>query len=307
MSTVLRDVYQSITDQIIAALEAGTPPWVCPWKGTDGDMTPANLGTSRPYRGVNVLLLNLQLMLRGYDSNRWMTYQQARGLGAQVRKGESGTPIVFFKMHELGPVAGTVRAELVAKTADRRVVPLLRTFTVFNAAQIEGLPTALVKPDSEPCAVWDAGGAAESIVRESGAQIRHGGSRAFYAPVEDLIQLPTHTSFANATDYYATALHELTHWTGHAERCNRPLGRRHGIDAYAFEELVAEMGASFLTNHCRLPGKLQHASYIASWLQALRNDKRLIFAAASQAQRAADYLLPSASEQNALMPVAEAA
>lgn len=297
------DLYESVTRQIIAALEAGTPPWVCPWQGNDADMAPANLSTRRPYRGINVLLLNLQHMLRGYGSNRWLTYQQARGLGAQVRKGETGTPIVFFKLHELGPAAGA----LADPDPQRRVVPLLRTFTVFNAAQVEGLPPALVAPDTEPCAVWDAGGTAYRILRESGACIRHGGSRAFYAPGEDLIQLPPYTAFANATDYYATALHELTHWTGHPERCNRVLGKRHGIDAYAFEELVAEMGAAFLTSHCRLPGRLQHDSYIASWLQALRNDKRLIFTAASQAQRAADYLLPCASEQADVMALAKAA
>ena len=297
------DIYQAITDQIIAALEAGTPPWVCPWTGGDADMAPANLSTSRRYRGINVLLLNMQLMVRGYGSNRWLTYQQARGLGAQVRKGESGTPIVFFKMHELGAAAGVVQPE---PDATRRVVPLLRTFTVFNAAQIEGLPPALVALD-EPCAAWDAGGTAYSILMESGANICHGGARAFYMPSEDRIQLPPHTAFANATDYYATALHELTHWTGHADRCNRVLGKRQGIDAYAFEELIAEMGAAFLTNHCRLPGQLQHASYIASWLQALRGDKRLIFAAASQAQRAADFLLPCTTEAAEVMPLAEAA
>jgi antirestriction protein ArdC len=288
----MTDIYQSITDQIVAALEAGAPPWVCPWQGSDADMAPANLGTRRPYRGVNVLLLNMQAMLRGYGSNRWLTYQQARGLGAQVRKGETDTSIVFFKMHELGQVGSAPPAA----DAERRVVPLLRTFTVFNAAQIDGLPPALVEPVAEPCSVWDASAAADRILDDSGARIRHGGARAFYLVSEDLIQLPPHSAFANAGDYYATALHELTHWTGHPDRCNRLLGRRHGIDAYAFEELIAEMGAAFLTNHCRLPGRLQHASYIASWLTALRGDKRLIFTAASQAQKAADYLLPKPTE-----------
>jgi antirestriction protein ArdC len=298
------DIYQTVTDQIVAALEAGTPPWVCPWKGSDADMAPANLGTRRPYRGVNVLLLNLQAMLRGYSGNRWLTYQQARGLGAQVRKGETGTPIVFFKMHELGPSVG---GATTPPDAERRVVPLLRTFTVFNAAQIDGLPPALVRPVPEPCSVWDASAAAEQILDDSGARIRHGGARAFYLVSEDLIQLPPHSAFANAGDYYATALHELTHWTGHPGRCNRPLGKRHGVEAYAYEELVAETGSAFLTNHCRLPGRLQHASYIASWLTALRNDKRLIFTAASQAQKAADFLLPKPTEVAALMPLAEAA
>jgi antirestriction protein ArdC len=242
-------------------------------------------------------------MLRGYGSNRWLTYQQARGLGAQVRKGESGTPILFFRMHELGAAAGAA----MDPDAARRVVPLLRTFIVFNAAQIDGLPAAMATPEVEPCSVWDASSAADRILDESGARIRHSGARAFYLISVDLIQLPPHSAFANAGDYYATALHELTHWTGHSSRCDRPLGRRHGIEAYAYEELVAEMGSAFLTNHCRLPGRLQHASYIASWLTALRNDKRLIFSAASQAQKAADYLLPKLTEVAALMPLAEAA
>ena len=301
MTTALRDIYQSVTDRIVAALQAGTPPWICPWQGSDADMSPANLSTRRPYRGINVLLLNLQSLLHGYGSNRWITFQQARSLNACVRKGEHGTPIVFFKMHELGA------AEKVQPEPDaRRIVPLLRTFTVFNAAQVDDLPPALT-PATEPREAWDAISAADLILAESHARIRHGGARAFYMPSEDVIQLPPHTSFANATDYYGTALHELTHWTGHPDRCNRPIGRRNGIDAYAFEELVAEMGSAFLTNHCRLPGKLQHESYIASWLSALRNDKRLIFSAASQAQRAADYLLPCATEQDEVMPLAAAA
>ena len=303
MTSTISDQYQAITNQIIAALEAGTPPWICPWQGNDADMSPANLSTRRPYRGVNILLLNLQLMLRGYGTNRWMTFQQGRSLGANVRKGESGTSIVFFKMHELG----TRGDPSPVMDRERRVVPLLRTFTVFNAMQFDGLPAASDGELSEPSCTWDVGGAADAILKESGACICHGGARAFYVPGEDRIQLPAPAAFANATDYYATALHELTHWTGHPDRCNRPLGRRHGIDAYAFEELVAEMGAAFLTNHCRLPGRLQHDSYIASWLQALRNDKRLIFAAASQAQRAADFLLPGTSEQAEAMPMAEAA
>jgi antirestriction protein ArdC len=241
-------------------------------------------------------------MLHGYGSNRWITFQQARSLGACIRKGEHGTPIVFFKMHELG-AAANVPPET---DAARRVVPLLRTFSVFNAAQVVDLPPALT-PAIEACSVWDAISAADLILDESHARIRHGGARAFYMPIEDVIQLPPRTSFASPTDYYATALHELTHWTGHPDRCNRPLGRRHGIDAYAFEELVAEMGSAFLTNHCRLPSKLQHDSYIASWLSALRNDKRLIFSAASQAQRAADFLLPCSGEQDEVMPLTAAA
>lgn len=285
MSHALKDVYASVTQTIINALESGTPPWVHPWQTGAGDLCPANLSSGRRYRGINVLLLNMMAMQRGYSANRWLTYQQARTLGAHVRKGEQGTEIVFFKMHEVAADTPAYRDE------SRKVIPLLRSFTVFNADQIDDLPEALV-PFPAPVHEWEACEAAELILANSHADIRHGGSGAFYAPTEDRIQLPDRSAFATATGYYQVALHELTHWTGHASRCNRTLSGRHHIQSYAFEELVAEMGSAFLTDHCGLPGQLHHASYIESWLKALRNDKRLIFTAASLAQKAADYLLP---------------
>lgn len=278
------DLYASVTARIVAALEAGTSPWTCPWRGTGVDARPANATTHRPYRGINVLLLNLRAMSEGYASSRWLTFAQAQSVGGRVRRGEQGSQIVFFKMHELD------RPSEAAHTDEKRVIPLLRAFTVFNVDQVDGLPDAMrAKP--LPPSEWQPIEVAERILDASGAELRHGGSKAFYAPGPDLIQMPPRQAFDCAADYYATALHELTHWTGHPSRCNRPLGMRHGIDAYAFEELVAEMGAAFLTDYCGLVGRLQHASYIASWLQALKNDKRLIFTAASQAQKAADSLL----------------
>ena len=294
----ISDPYQTVTNQIIAALEAGTPPWICPWHRVDEDVAPANITTGKAYRGVNVLLLNLQLMGRGFARNRWLTFNQALALGGLVRKGEHGTPIVFFKMHEVAADAQRAAPDANA----RRVIPMLRSFTVFNVDQVDHLPAAmqLSEPSAQP---WDADVAAENLLAASGARIHHGGSRAFYRPGDDLIQLPPAAAFESASDYYGVALHELTHWTAHPERCNRQLSGRASINAYAFEELIAEMGSAFLTNHCRLPGQLQHASYIASWLAALRNDKRLIFTAASQAQKAADFLLATGSQ----VPAAEAA
>lgn len=277
------DLYASVTARIVAALEAGTSPWSCPWRGQGVDARPANATTSRVYRGINVLLLNLRAMSEGYASNRWLTFAQAQALGAHVRKGEHGSQIVFFKLHELDEPAA-------AEPDQRRVVPLLRAFTVFNVDQVDGLPEAM-RAQPLPPTGWQPIEAAERILAASGARVCHGGSKAFYAPGPDQIQMPPRQAFDSAADYYATALHELTHWTGHPSRCNRPLGMRHGIDAYAFEELVAEMGSAFLADYCGLVGRLQHASYIASWLQALRNDKRLIFTASSQAQKAADFLL----------------
>lgn len=279
------DLYQQVTDRIVTALEQGTAPWVCPWQRSEIDPAPANAVSGRAYRGINVLLLNLQAFASGFEVNRWLTYRQAQAAGGQVRRGEAGTTVVFFKLHELPD-----------PSADQpgRVVPLLRSFTVFNVAQIDGLPATPSVATPQP---WDPIGEAEGVLRCSGASIRHGGSRAYYMPAQDCIQLPARAAFAGAADYYGVALHELTHWTGHSSRCDRPLQGRKALDAYAFEELIAEMGAAFLCAHCRLPGQLQHASYIASWLKALRDDKRLIFTAASQAQRAADFVLDLAGKR----------
>lgn len=284
------DLYQSVTNQIIAALEAGTPPWTCPWERSHGSMLPANLATARAYRGINVLLLNLQQMTHGYALNRWLTFQQARALGGCVRRGETGTPIVFFKMLELDGAAPVVR-HAANDAPGRKVIPLLRSFTVFNAAQVDGLPGDLTAVPAPPEG-WSPVAAAEELLARSGAVVRHGGEQAFYRPSDDIIQLPLPAVFPQASRYYNTALHELTHWTSHPSRCNRVLSSRAHLEAYAFEELVAELGSAFLSSHCGLPSELQHASYIANWLRALRNDKRLIFNAASLAQKAADYLLP---------------
>jgi antirestriction protein ArdC len=287
MSHSLKDVYASVTNKIITALESGTPPWVHPWQAGAGSLCPANLSSGRRYRGINVLLLNMTAMERGYSLNRWLTFQQARSLGGHVRKGEQGTEVVLFKMLE---------REGEKPDSDRKVIPLIRSFTVFNADQIADLPEALL-PAPAVVHDWQACEAAEAILATSGANLAHGGVRAFYNPSVDLILMPERSSFESATGFYQVALHELTHWTGAPSRCNRPLLGRQHIESYAFEELVAEIGSAFLTDHCGMPGVLQHAAYIESWLTALRNDKRLIFTAAAQAQRAADYLLPPLAEE----------
>lgn len=281
----MNDLYDTVTRRIVAALEAGTPPWIQPWSADPADPYPTNLVSGRAYRGINVLLLNLQAGACGYPVNRWMTYRQARAIGAQVRKGETGTQVIFFKLREL-PAEG----EQADPQAPGRVIPLIRSFTVFNAAQIDGLPVEAL-PDRAARPAWTPWEAAELLIDASGAAIGYGGSKAFYAPGQDRIQMPARSAFTEADAFYATALHELTHWTGHSIRCNRPLLARQSIEAYAFEELVAEMGAAFLCAHCGLPGRLEHASYIESWLRALRQDKRLIFTAAARAQAAADYVL----------------
>jgi antirestriction protein ArdC len=235
---------------------------------------------------VNALLLTLEATCRGYGRNAWLTFRQAAELGGHVRGGEHGTTVVFFKPLEV-PAEGT------EDRSAARVVPLLRAFTVFNVAQIEGLPDHLVKPPPPPA--WEPHGEAERLLATSGARVQYAGAAAFYRPSDDTIVLPEPGLFASGVGYYATALHELVHWTGHASRCNRQLGRRFGSEAYAVEELIAEMGSAFLCAHCRLDGQLQHASYVASWLRVLKNDKRAVFTAAAQAQRAADFVLGPAA------------
>lgn len=288
----MNDLYQRVTDRIIESLEQGTPPWICPW--TDHTALPSNLATGKPYRGINVLMLAIEAMERGHSDSRWVTLKQANELGARVKKGEHGAPIVFFRWKE-------IEDNEADPDEQKRVVPLLRSYTVFNTSQLEFLPERF---ELRPTPAWQPIGEAEQLLVETGAVIRHGGNRAFYSPGEDLIQLPPTAWFPDADDYYAVALHELTHWTGHPKRLNRMLGKRHGIDAYAYEELVAEMGAAFLCAHCGLPARLEHATYIDHWLDALKRDKRLIFVAAGAAQKAADYALGVA--QAAPSPAAEA-
>jgi antirestriction protein ArdC len=177
--------------------------------------------------------------------------------------------------------------------SEKRLLPLLKVFHVFNLDQVDGLPNEYrAAPDTGTA--WEPSEIAERIIECSGAEIRHGGFRAFYSPPNDLIYLPLRSSFRDQASYYSTALHELCHWTGHASRLGRKLGKRFGESAYAMEELIAEMGAAFLAAHCRLEVQVQHANYIASWLEVLKRDKRAVFTASAQAQKAADYLLEHA-------------
>lgn len=283
------DLYQIVTDKILASLDAGVAPWVKPWAAADrnGGM-PYNARSGKAYRGINVALL----FAPEYPTAGYMTFKQALDAGAHVRKGEHGSLIVFYK-----PFA--VRDRNATPDADgnvaERMIPLLRSFTVFNVAQIDGLPAA---PDAAP--LERPAGVADSMLGL--ATVQHGGDRAFYAPGPDFIRLPQMAQFASVPEYYATGLHELTHWTGHASRCAREYGKRFGDSAYAREELVAEMGAAFLCARAGVDGRLQHAEYLAHWIKVLREDKRAIVIAASHAQRAADFVL---SGIGAVDPVAD--
>ncbi len=282
-----RDIYATVTNQIVAALEAGSRPWVRPWTVT----TPQGIGrplrsTGEPYRGINVVLLWAAALEHGYSSRQWFTFNQAKAAGANVRRGEHGAIVVYAGRIE---AADADDDEEQASPPRRAGASFLRAYTVFNADQLEGLPADPVQPMPAPVELDHQ---AEAYVAATGAVIRHGGSRAYYAPGPDIIQLPAPAAFRSATDYHATQAHELIHWTGHPARLQREFGQRFGDDAYAVEELVAELGAAFLCADLGIAAEPRedHAAYIANWLSVLKSDRRAVFTAATQAQKAVDYL-----------------
>ena len=271
------DIYQQVTDKILAQLESGVAPWVRPWTGTKGGL-PYNAISGKAYRGINTMLLYAPV---GSEGDAWMTYKQAQDVGAQVRKGEKGSMIVFFK-----PWAVKDKND---PDSVSRMVPVLRSFTVFHTSQIDNLPAKYLPVAPVPMTEPERIAAAEKMMAQ--AIVNHGGDRAYYRPATDSIQLPNAAQFRDMADYYGTALHELTHWTGAKNRCDREYGKRFGDTAYAREELVAEMGAAFLCAQAGIEGKLQHAEYIGNWIKVLKNDKRAVVVAAGAAQKAADFVL----------------
>jgi antirestriction protein ArdC len=284
---VRADVYTRVTNRIIADLEAGTPTWLKPWSAEHlaGNITRPLRGNGLPYKGINVFMLWAEATTRGYVCPIWMTYRQAQEIGGQVRKGESGSLVVYADK--------IVRTEsnLLGEETER-AIPFLKGYSVFNCEQIEGLPSHFygTTPKLDPSRRIPH---ADQFLSANKADIRHGGDRAYYAIKPDYLQMPPFEAFRDAESYYATLAHELTHWTRHPTRLDRDFGRkRYGDEGYAREELVAELGSAFLCADLGLTPELRpdHAAYIASWLEVLKGDKRFIFTAAGHAQRAADYL-----------------
>jgi antirestriction protein ArdC len=278
-----RDIHQEVTDAIIAKIENGTGTWKKSWAtGLGGVALRAN---GKPYKGINQLIL----MFAGYSNPNWMTYKQASELGGQVRKGEKSTTVVFFKPLKVED----------KKTGEEKTVPLLRAYNVFNAEQVDELP-ARFYPTTDAKHSEPKIAEAEAYLAATGAEIRHGGDRAFFSPQQDFIQLPNFDQFDDASSYYGTAMHELVHWTGHESRLDRNLKTAHGTKDYAREELVAELGAAFLTTGLNIETEVRddHAEYLAWWLAILKEDKKAIFKAATAAQKAVSFLddLQSAEE-----------
>ena len=288
-----RDLYAEVTASIIAQLEAGRVPWVQPW-GSDaatGVAMPRNALTARSYSGINVLILWGAVIEQGWPSQCWLTFKQAIEAGGRVRKGERGTGVVYAD--RFIPEGEKQRA--ARDGGDAKAVPFLKRFTVFNVAQCEGLRPGLAD-DAPPLSERDIVPVAEQVIAASGVTFRIGGAHAFYAPGPDVVQVPPQPAFFEQINYYRTALHELTHATGHPSRLARQILNPFGSKDYAREELVAELGSAFLCAALGIQPTVRHADYLGAWLAVLREDNRAIFRAASQASKAADWLLARHAE-----------
>ena len=281
------DVYQIITERIVKQLESGTVPWRKPWSAGS---QPQNLVSRRAYRGINVFLLGCQT----FESPYWLTFRQAQELKGHVRKGERATPVVFWKILEKDD----------AKTGEKDSIPLLRYYSVFNAAQCE-LPAGTVPPNEVVTHPVNPIDECENVVTAmpQRPEIQHSGDAAFYRPATDTVTMPPRNRFSWSAEYYSTLFHELAHATGHPSRLNRTGITElaaFGTATYSKEELVAEMTAAFLCGFCRIEQTTltNSAAYIAGWLRRLQNDNRLVVHAAAAAQKAADFILGRKADEN---------
>lgn len=288
MNAAKKDLYQEITNKIVSALEKGTMPWTKNFGNGNHVAGPVSRPLRfnlKPYSGINVLVLWLTAHEKGYQSPIWMTYRQAQELGGNVRQGEKGTYVVYansFKKNE-------TKEDGEESTKN---IFFLKSYVVFNVEQIDGLPESYYQKvggfENQDVRDIDA----ENYISSIGADIRFGGDRAFYHRGLDYIQVTEFEKFKTSDDYYATVFHELIHWTSHKSRLDRVLLGTYGSEAYAMEELVAELGAAFVCADLSVASSVMpsHEAYIAGWIKVLKNDKKAIFKAASLASRATEYL-----------------
>ena len=282
------NLYDEITDKIIAELEEGRLPWVQPW-GTAAAKAPLamprNAATARQYSGINILILWGAVVQHGFPCQGWLTYRQARSLGGNVRKGERGTTVVYAA--RFTPEDEKRRARETGEEPGS--IPFLKRFTVFNAAQCDGLPEDIaVDAPPSPDLIEPR---VEALIRATGIDFRIGGNRAYYVPTQDYVQVPPPQAYFEPINWHRTALHEISHASGHRSRLDRDLSGSFGTKKYAFEELIAEVSSAFCCASLRIVPTVRHADYVGSWLEVMREDSRAIVRAASQASKAADWIL----------------
>lgn len=276
MANVKRDIYKEVTDQMITELETGVAPWVRPWKNGKAMVNmPHNGESGRPYSGINLLLL----WCSPYADQRWLTFNQIKNLGGS-NKGQKATTVTVWKTFTGEDANGK-----------EKQIPFCRAHSIWNLEQLTGIDDAKLYDAPDQAEVKATSGT--ELAEQVGAKLLpYGGNRAYYVPLVDAIRLPTQDQFHGENNFDATMYHELVHWTGHKSRKDRKLSGRFGDNAYAAEELIAEMGSAFLC--ARLGTKLeglQHPSYVDHWLKILKGDNRAIFAASSQARQAVEFML----------------
>lgn len=298
-------LYAEITRKIIADLERGHVPWVQPW-GNSGTASPLDLPgnavTGRKYSGINVLILWGAVIEGGFSSQSWLTFRQARDLGAQVRKGERGTTVVYASRF----IPGGKGQPVLVEGTSRRGIPFLKRFRLFNAEQCEGLPERLVIPHAPPARELILP-QADRLIEATGIDFRIGSVRAYYDPMHDYVRVPPPQAYFDIINWHRTAFHELAHASGHASRLKRDLTGTFGSKKYAHEELIAEIAAAYICAALGIAPTVRHADYIGSWLELLRDDDRAIVRAASAASKAADYILSfqeASASAAGLVPVA---
>lgn len=285
----VQDLYAKVTNQIIADIEKGDlPVWLQPWKsGRRGGIIPVNAVTGKSYNGLNVLMLWAERVEKGYPEASWLTYKQCQDAGGQVRKGEKSTPGIY--VNKMLKDAGS---------EDERLIPFMRQFSLFNVAQCDGLPQNEPIPELPE---HERNEQAEAFFAAVNATTKWDEPKAAYIPSKDLIVMPERGAFISPESLYAVWAHEHIHLTGHKSRLDRDLKSRFDQQAYAFEELVAEIGAAMTCAHLQVKGELRHASYVQHWLEVLKGDSKAILTAASMASKATDYLRafsePQAAEQ----------
>lgn len=296
--TERRDVAAEITNLIIDKLAQGVPPWKRPWRSASGQGLRPLRHCGTPYTGINTLYLWALADARDYTSRYWMTYRQAEQLGAHVRKGARGAVSVYYSSFK--------KTETDAATGEttEKSIRFLRHYIVFNSDQIDGLPAyyyAAPVAEAEP-SPSEHQAAIDAFFDSVPADVRHGGDKAYFTPTFDYIQMPRPGSFESMDHYASTRLHETVHWSGHAKRLARTFGKRFGDHAYAFEELIAEIGAGLGCAELGLPNELHenHASYVGHWLGILRADKTAIIHAAAKAEQAITYLRSFSGESDDL-------
>lgn len=301
----MSNVTEIVTEKIIKQLEQGVKPWDKPWAG--GLYFPKNFLSRKHYNGINVLNLWIDADEKGFNSPYWLTYKQAKELGGHIRKGESGSFVLWAAPMPDGRMCakcehtrkGGKQCPECGSTqflSDLKGGVAWKYYKVFNVEQTEGIEY----PEPKQRMVHNTLEAiqeAENILVSSGARIIHSGNlRAYYDRKADYIKLPEKPFFKTTEGYYSTALHELTHWTGHESRLNREFGKRFGDQAYAFEELVAELGSAFLSAHVGIHATVEnHASYIDNWMQVLRDKPGAMIEACSKASKAFEYLTTQAT------------